>query len=127
MHDAPARYSVKLDPDLIPTDRLLKTWAAGEGKGARSPMHPLERIRLLHDGAVLGGAAPLPKEVEICDLVVRTSPDRERLFIVTWYRDGSPVYLKAARLGMHRSTMYTELGKTLSFIRGRLHGHGVKV
>ena len=44
-----------------------------------------------------------------------------------WYCDGSPVHLKAQRLGISRTTIYADLKGHLQYVRGRLHGRGVKV
>lgn len=124
--DVPTRYSVRLDTDLIETDDLLKRWAKGS-RIASTPIHPLERMRMLRDGTVFSQPAPTQKEIFICDEVVTQSPQDVKTFIVLWYCDGRPVSLKALHLGLHRSTMYTHLGKKLSYIRGQLNARGVKV
>jgi hypothetical protein len=125
------RYSASLDPVLVPTDNLLKRWAAEER--LTGSLHPLEAIRLLHDGAVLGGGdTRVPPEIQILDQLVREMekhPDSRETaaFVKVWYGDRAPVYLKAQRLGISRTTIYTELKGHLQYVRGRLHGRGVKV
>lgn len=123
-----SRYAPKLDVSLIETDNLLKRWAAGERLGGGGGLHPLEAIRLLHDGAVLGGSdAPESEEIFILDEIITTGPVDTKAFVNVWYRNGSPVYLKAQRLGIARSTIYTKHKEHLQYIRGRLHGRGVRV
>jgi hypothetical protein len=123
----PVRHSVQIATELIATHCLIKRWAYGERERGHT-LHPLEAIRLLHDGAVFGGSdAPEPAEIEICAQVIKTSPESTQYFIKLWYQDGSPVHIKAARLGIHRSTIYIELKGHLQYIRGRLHGRGVMV
>lgn len=125
---ATERYAPRLDDSLIGTDALLRRWAQDEIVGQRSGLHPLEAIRLLHDGAVLGGSdAPIPAEIGILDEIIRTGPADTRAFVDVWYRDRAPVYLKAQRLGIARSTIYEKHKQHLQYIRGRLHGRGVKV
>jgi hypothetical protein len=122
------RYAPKLDVSLIETDNLLKRWAAGERVGAGGGLHPLEAIRLLHDGAVLGGSdAPVAEEIMILDEIISTGPKDTRAFLQVWYQNSSPVYLKARRLGISRTLIYTKHKEHLQYIRGRLHGRGVNV
>lgn len=123
-----SRYAPKLDVSLIETDNLLKRWAAGERMGGGGGLHPLEAIRLLHDGAVLGGSdAPTSEEIMILDEIISTGPKETKAFLDVWYRNGSPVYLKAQRLGISRTVIYTKHKEQLQYIRGRLHGRGVSV
>jgi hypothetical protein len=123
-----SRYAPKLDVSLIETDNLLRRWAAGERLGGGGGLHPLEAIRLLHDGAVLGGSdAPAAEEIMILDEIISTGPVETKAFIKTWYCNSSPVYLKAQRLGISRTVIYTKHKEHLQYVRGRLHGRGVKV
>lgn len=123
-----SRYAPKLDASLIGTDNLLKRWAAGERLGGGRGLHPLEAIRLLHDGAVLGGSdAPTAEEIMILDEIISTGPKDTKALLELWYRDSSPVNLKAQRLRISRTVLYTRYKEHLQYIRGRLHGRGVKV
>lgn len=121
-----ARYAPRLDDKLIETDALLRKWADMERE--RSPLHPLEKIRLLRDGAVLGGGdAPVPEEIMILDEILSSSPKETRAFVIVWYCDRSPVIIKANRLGISRAQIYIDLKENLQYIRGRLHERGVRV
>jgi hypothetical protein len=123
-----SRYAPKLDISLIETDNLLKRWAAGERLSGERRRHPLEAIRLLRDGAVLGGSdAPVAEEIMILDEIISTGPKDTKAFLEVWYGDSSPVSLKAQRLGISRTVVYTKHKEHLQYIRGRLHGRGVKV
>jgi hypothetical protein len=71
---------------------------------------------------------PPPREIEVCERIVLTSPQETQAFLKLWYRDTlTPVYVKADRLRISRAKIYTEWSKHVGYIRGRLHGHGVKV
>lgn len=122
------RGAPSMDVVLIPTHRLCEQWACNEGDNERSPMHPLERMRLLHDGAVLGGGdVPQPVEVKILAEIISKAPTDVHAFVRMWYCDHSPVYIKADRLGISRTTIYAELKGHLQYLRGRLHERRVKV
>jgi hypothetical protein len=124
-------FSTSIENSLIATDRLLKQWANGADLVERGPgIHPLKKIQLMKDGAVFGGGGPIPepKEVTICELLIRKSPQETQLFLKLWYRDTiTPVGVKASRLGISRSEIYARWREQVNYIRGRLHGHGVKV
>jgi hypothetical protein len=120
-----------IDNSLIATDLLLRQWGSGAdnmptGEGR---MHPLERMRLIRAGALIPtGPIPPPREIEICERVVLTSPKAMQAFLKLWYRDTlTPVVVKADRLRISRAKIYTVWSQNVHYIRGRLHGHGVKV
>lgn len=115
-----------LDPRLEPTDRLAIRWAAGERPGGA--LHPLEAIRLLHDGAVLGGGViPTPHDIMKFDQCFVESGPQDRAIISTWYKSGGSAEQKARRLGISRATFYTEWGRALSYFRGWLRAHGLDI
>src|SRR5690606_29003334 len=98
-----SRHSSSLDPALVATDKLLRMWGTGaDAIGGGGSLHPLEKIRLLRDGAVFGrGPIPPPKEIEVCDHVIASSPEDTQAFLKVWYRDPfTPVIVKADRLGI---------------------------
>lgn len=122
------RGAPAMDVVLIPTHRLCEQWAVNESDSDRSPMHPLEKMRLLHDGAVLGGGdAPEPVEVKILSQIISKAPTEVHAFVHMWFRDHAPVYVKADRLGISRTTIYADLKGHLQYLRGRLHERGVRV
>lgn len=122
------RNPTKMDPELIPTNSWLQKWASGGMSIGGSTLHPLERMRLMKDGAVFGnGTAPTPVEIQYVQEIVSSSPGRTKEFICMWYLDSAPVQIKADRLGIARSTIYADWGKHVSYVRGGLRAKGVKV
>jgi hypothetical protein len=121
------RYSAQIDPELAGTDGLADRWSKfrDEAKG----LHPLEAIRLMHDGAVLGGYSGMPDDVAAFDEIYShpETPKVTRAFILMWYTDPAPVYVKANRLGVSRSTLYADLKGHLQYMRGRLHAKNIMV
>jgi hypothetical protein len=116
----------KLDPVLENVDRLASRWAAAERTS--TPLHPLEAIRLLHDGAVLGGG-PIPTADDILafDRCLHQAPDRDKAVINLWYTTSGSAEQKAKRIGISRAQFYTEWGRTLSYFRGWLRAHAIDV
>jgi hypothetical protein len=118
--------SPKLDPRLENVDRLAMRWAAGERE--HRSLHPLEAIRLLHDGAVLGGGPiPTPDDLVLFDRCLNMCSARERLVIQVWYCTWATAEQKAKQLGVSRATLYNEWKSTLSYFRGWLRGHGLDI
>ena len=115
-----------LDPALESIDRLATRWAAGERQNGS--LHPLEAIRLLHDGAVLGGGAiPTPEDIMKFDECYMRSPKREQAVVSVWYKSGGSAEQKAKRLGISRATLYVEWKRTLSYFRGWLKANGLDI
>jgi hypothetical protein len=116
----------KLDPQLYPVDALANRWSSGERH--KGSLHPLEAIRLLHDGAVLGGGAiPTPEDIMKFDQCFTESTPHDRSIISVWYKSGGSVQQKASRLGISRANLYIEWGRTLSYFRGWLRAHGLDI
>lgn len=115
-----------LDPELEDVDKLAGRWASGERPSGS--LHPLEAIRMLHDGAVLGGGQiPTPEDVlKFDECYVQSSP-KDRSVIAVWYQTGGSSEQKAKRLGISRATLYVEWKRTLSYFRGWLRAHGVDI
>ncbi len=116
---------IQLASELQKTDQLADRWAKSDRP--TGSLHPLEAIRLMHDGAVLGGFGGLPADVATFDEVYCTSPVEVKAFVSMWYKDAAPVYLKANRLNVSRATLYNELKGHLNYLRGRLHAKGIDV
>lgn len=118
-----------IPPGLFETDQLLRRWGSESRRYVNSGgMHPLERIRLLRDGAVFSQAAPAPQEYEIIDQILASSPDDTRTFIVLWYASSDrTVMQKAHVMNISRAQAYIELKMHLSYMRGRLNARGVQV
>ena len=119
-----ASGAARLDPQLAPIDRLASRWACGDRE--HGSLHPLEAIRLLHDGAVLGGG-PIPSSIDLLkfDECFIASAPRDQAIIVVWYRSGGSSEQKAKRLGISRASLYIEWGRTLCYFRGWLRAHGI--
>jgi hypothetical protein len=120
--------TASLDPELQPVNQLLDAWARDAREGQGGGMHPLERLRLLHDGAVLGGERLSNDEILILvDRVYLDSPPRTKALIDAWYKSNSPVQTKAYRLGISRTTIYRHWNITLSYFRGALRARGLMI
>jgi hypothetical protein len=116
----------KLEPRLEPVNRLAMRWASGERP--RGSLHPLEAIRLLHDGAVLGGGQiPTPEDIMKFDECFMGSCSQDKAVISVWYKSGGTAEQKAKRLGISRAGLYIEWGRTLSYFRGWLRAHGIDI
>lgn len=114
---------------LSAVDHLARRWASGEGaSGERGGMHPLETIRLLHDGAVLGaGPVGVPADIALFDECYRQADGYQQGVISIWYGNNWTVDIKAARLGVSRATLYRVWSDTLSSFRGWLKAHGLEI
>lgn len=118
--------SPKLDPRLESVDRLAGRWALGERE--HRSLHPLEAIRLLHDGAVLGGGPiPTPDDVLLFERCLHECASRERLVIQLWYCTYATAEHKAKQIGVSRATLYVEWKNALSYVRGWLRGQGLDI
>jgi hypothetical protein len=117
---------VRLDAELRGVDELATRYYRGQiSKGA---LHPLEAMRLMHDGAVLGGKTPLMPDDELAfDQIYATAPKRERATMDCWYRQGGSAKQKAQRLRISRASLYLLWKTALSYFRGRLHAKGIDV
>jgi hypothetical protein len=116
----------KLDPQLEPVDALAIRWARGERP--RQALHPLEAIRLLHDGATLGGGPiPTPEDIMKFDECFVQASAQDKAIIHVWYRVGGSVQQRADRLRISRGTLYIEWGRTLSYFRGWLRAHSLDI
>ena len=113
-----------IDQELVRVDSLASRWASGTRNGGGS-LHPLEALRLMKDGAVLGGTVPpMPDDVLAFDQVYASSPARTKSVVEVWYRQGGSAKQKARRLNIARATLYLEWKTALSYFRGRLHAKG---
>lgn len=119
--------TIRLDVELHGIDQLASRYYRAQFDGGR--LHPLEAIRLLHDGAVLGrGAEVSMRDDELAfDQVRATAPQREKLTLDCWYTTGGSAAQKAKRLNVSRATLYLHWKAALGYFRGRLHEKGLKV
>lgn len=115
-----------LDPELAPVDELAERWS--KVRDETRSRHPLETIRLMHDGAVLGGHnPPMADDVLAFDQAYTKSPPRYKSLIAVWYKGHGPSAQKAKRLGISRTRLYTEWKYALHYIRGQLRSQGVTI
>jgi hypothetical protein len=118
----------QLEADLAPTDQLLDAWARDGREGQGGGMHPLEVMRLIHEGAVLGADKLSTDEILILvDKTYLASPARTKALIDVWYKSPLPVTVKAKRLGISRAAMYTQWKAMLWYFRGALRSSGLIV
>lgn len=120
--------TVKLDQELAPTDQLLDAWARDGRQGQGGGMHPLEVMRLLHEGQVLGSDKLSTDEILIIvDKTYLTSPVKTKALIDVWYKSSAPAQVKAKRLGISRAALYTHWKAVLWYFRGALRAQGLHV
>ncbi len=110
-----------LSGDLERVDRLLDRWGSYDRHGEPKPLHPLEAIRMLHDGAVLGGGSGQePEWIEVVDSIVIAAPRDVNALLKVWYATGTPVSVKAQRLGISRAAIYVHWKGALRYVQGAL-------
>jgi hypothetical protein len=108
-----------LDPVLQPIDEIAIRYYNAQREAQK--LHPLERMRLLKDGAVLGGGTnEYPDDLAAFDKAHAKADRRTQLVMDTWYKSGDPAYLKAARIGVSRSGLYTLWRSALWYFKGQL-------
>lgn len=118
--------NTRLDVELRAVNNLAERYYRGQTGGG--PLHPLEAMRLMRDGAVLGStSAPMPEDELAFDQVRATAPQRERLTLDCWYSTGGSAAQKAKRLSISRATLYLHWKTALGYFRGRLHEKGIRL
>lgn len=122
----PEQRSIRLEADLRGIDGLAERYYRSQRSSGS--IHPLEAMRLMHDGAVLGGTPPTMADDELAfDKVRATAPSRERLTMDCWYTTGGSAAQKAKRLNISRATLYLRWKSALGYFRGRLYEKGISV
>jgi hypothetical protein len=120
--------TVALSSELVPTDNLLDAWARDRWQGLGGGLHPLEVMRLLHEGVALGEEKLSTDDILIIvDQAYLRSPPKTKALVSVWYQDRGAVVTKAKRLGISRSALYTEWRATLHYFRGVFRTKGLKV
>jgi len=118
----------KIDPDLEATDRLLDVWSLDRyDEGGRRGLHPLEVMRLLNDGEVLGEKISNDEVMIIVDQSVLRAPRRVRATVEVWYRGSGPAEVKAKRLGISRAALYSEWKMSVAYMRATFRSKGLAV
>jgi hypothetical protein len=120
--------------ELRPVDELAVRYYKHAWEGGGS-MHPLERMRLLHDGAIMGGViAPMPDDELAFDAIrARMGVSREaglmrnRSVLDCWYATGGSSLQKSKRLHISRSALYNYWRCALAYVRGRLNEQGILI
>lgn len=130
MHIASRRIA-GLDDRLIPVDALGRRWASW-GRAARSTLHPLDAIRLMHDGAVLGGGPKgMPDDVRLWDECLESDhlASEHAALLIAWYSRGTstPTRVIADRVGISRATIYRHWHKALEAMRESLNKRGLRI
>lgn len=117
-----------LDPALQATDRLLDIWSRDDRAIGGGGLHPLEVMRLLQEGQVLG-----PEQLSndavmiIVDQSILKSPADVQAFLKIWYKNPAPVRVKAQRIGVSPRTIYTRWNANLWYMRGTFRAKGLAV
>jgi hypothetical protein len=108
-----------LEAELKPVDAVAVRYY--DSQREFGPMHPLERLRLLKDGAVFGGPSEIyPDDLAAFDSAHAHAPTATKLLMDVWYKSGDPSYLKAARLGISRAALYVRWKSALWYFKGAL-------
>jgi len=102
-----------LDPELVPTDRLLARWAVSQGGD--------EYMSGWDEQPARSRPTPLPDDLAIVvDQTILHSTVQARNFVHRWYmRPGESVTVLAKALGLHRDTVYMRWRSTLWYMRRR--------
>jgi hypothetical protein len=117
---------MRIDSELIGINNVAERWAKADRQ--RPQLHPLEAMRLMHDGAVLGGGPRgIADDVAAFDEVYSKAPKATQQTIKVWYCNGLPVNLKAERLRVSRATLYARWREALRFMHGGLWVKGFRV
>lgn len=116
--------SVSLDTDLIGVDKLGKRW----GKFGLQPgtLHPLEAIRKLREGAVLGGGSrDIPQDIAAW-IDCHSAADRQISHLLTvWYcTHWTSRQVVADRIGCSRATVYNRRTNALWYMKAALKAKG---
>ncbi len=120
--------AAQLDPALQPTDRLLDIWARDDRPVGSGGLHPLEVMRLLQEGQVLGPESLTNDQVMIIvDQAILRSPADVQDFLKVWYKQPTPVIVKAQRLGVSRTGVYELWRNRVWFMRGMFRAKGLAV
>jgi hypothetical protein len=121
-----AEWGAKLDPHLRGVDELASRYY--QRLYQPKPLHPLEAMRLMHDGAVLGGVpTPMAEDELAFDRIRASAAERDRATLDCWYGHSGSSAQKAKRLGISRTTLYLLWKTALSYFRGHLHGRGFDI
>jgi hypothetical protein len=117
---APITRPGQLAEHLLKTDELLDRWGRdGWDSGPGRPsMHPLEVMRLLHDGETLGGVVASDEVMIVIDQAVCRAPARYKAMAHVWYRTNGTAEVKAKRLAISRASLYMEWRAALEYFRG---------
>lgn len=109
--------SGKLDPRLVPTDRILRRWARSIGSGLPSDQwqeNPRAQVPPLDDDTAT-----------VVDQIVLKSPPKVRTLVKLWYKTEQPREAIAQRLGVSRSAVYLHHRAALWLLRDQFRAAGV--
>jgi hypothetical protein len=107
----------RMDPELLPTDRLLRRWAVSIGDGLPSDeWQDNSKSRV----------PPLDEDTAVkVDQIILRSPERTTRLVRLWYKSNQPAEIIAERVGVSRSAIFVQHKAALSYLRGRFHGVGI--
>jgi hypothetical protein len=123
--DTPA-IKWRLDDRIVGISLLFERTARNQ---VAQPLHALERLRLLQEGAVFGAAADgsLPKDQAALLDCMTEAGDFERAFVKILYWQRGAVWLKARKLGLNKTRFYEERARVLFEFRGALRSKGFRL
>lgn len=107
-----------LDPELVPTDRILDRWAVSVGSGLPSGNW---------DDTPRSRPPPLDDQTAIeVDRIILQLPHKYKTLVVRWYKSPLPRAAIAREMGLSsRTGLYLEWRSALWYLRGRFHGVGI--
>lgn len=118
----------RIEDDLRPIDALCKRWWDQLHDRPQGTLHPIARAMLQAAGAGQPGfPPPVSDEVVILDRILADSEPRYLILLRVWYGYNDSIVAKAKALSMSRDALYQRWRRSLEYLRGRMHGEGVKI
>jgi hypothetical protein len=109
----------RLDDRLVGVDKVFRMLARPDGK---CTLHALEAMRLMHDGAVLGGGPMgLPADQAALLDCLLVAPAYESGFVKVLYWMRGSVKWKCDKLGIGQTKFNKARDGVLSYFRGQMH------
>jgi len=107
-----------MDPELMPTNRLMERWAVSVGGGLPTKDW---------DDSPRSRPPPLDDETAVkIDRIVQALRPRQHRLAVLWWKTPTPAEAVASELGLSsRSNIYPHVNGLLQYLRGRFHGAGI--
>lgn len=112
---ADSKLVSRLDPELLPTNRIMERWAVsiGSGLAADDDWEPKSRPTPLDDASST-----------VVDQIVIHAPQRYRILLLPWYKGTGSSTTIQEKLGVTRHGLYFEWRCSLFFVRQEIRRSG---